>query len=94
MHHFPELASSTLSSVTGGAGGQVFENVRDGSGAIVNSPSAVHDATRSVQERVNTSVDRQMAPWNTFNGLFGGAAVGAPGNGGIRAPVPAPSGMR
>ncbi len=86
MSHFTELASSDLSDVTGGAG-QFFENVRDGSGAIVNSPAAVHNATRSVQERVNTSVDRQMAPWNTFNGIFGGAAAGAPGNGGIRAPA-------
>ena len=40
----------------------------------------------SISQQVIQNTDRAMAPWKLFNGLFGGAAAGAP-----RPNMPAPS---
>lgn len=70
-NRLPELSLSELHRVAGGVAQCTPDNPTGQS--VPTQFFENNNAGKSTSQRVIESTDRAMAPWKTFNGIFGGA---------------------
>lgn len=72
------VTACTPANPTGAQPQQYMSALRNADGSQVSTPEQYRRATMSTADRVNEAYERATAPWETFNGLFGGAGADRP----------------